>query len=248
MASTITTPQHANLTEHIDFQRVRVISLDLDDTLWPIMPAIDRADNMVMAWFQQHAPRVAQRYDVAGIRELRHEISERHPHLSHDLGALRRLCFRLALQTCAYDPRLAQPAWELYYQYRLAVELYPDARRLLQRLSCKLPLVAVTNGNADLQRIGLGHHFRLCLRAADVGLRKPDPAIWQLLSKRLKLAPEHILHVGDHPLEDAESARQAGLQALWLNRNEKPWPQNSIATPDIQHLDQLTEAYLAFLA
>jgi len=245
VVSTASSAQPSELSKNIDFQRVRVISLDLDDTLWPIMPAIDRADEQVMHWFREHAPRVAQRYDVAGIRELRHEVSERHPHLSHDLGALRRLCFRLALQNCAYDPRLAQPAWELYYQYRLAVELYPDAQRMLQRLSSKLPLVAVTNGNADLQRIGLGHHFQLCIRAADVALRKPDTRIWQLLCQRLQLPPEAILHVGDHPLEDAESAHQAGLQALWLNRQQKPWPQNSPQLPHIQHLDELTEACLA---
>ncbi len=33
-----------------------------------------------------------------------------------------------------------------------------------------------------------------------------------------------VLHVGDDPLADVVGARQAGMQAAWLNRGSRAWP------------------------
>ena len=76
----------------------------------------------------------------------------------------------------------------------------------------------------------------------EVAARKPEPAIWQQLIQRTGVNPEQILHVGDHPLEDAEGARNMGIQAVWLNRSQQEWPLSSPAPSHIQSLQPIAQA------
>lgn len=225
-------------------QDITVLSLDLDDTLWPIAPVIAGAEKKVMAWFGENSPRVNERFDIAALRGLRDEVAASNPHLAHDLGAMRRLCIEHALTTCGYNAELAEGAWEAFYSARHDVQLFDDAYELLNNLKHSISLAAVTNGNADLERLGLAHHFKTIIRAGDVAARKPEPAIWQALVRQLGCPPEQILHVGDHPLEDVDGARMAGMQAIWLNRNQQVWPLASPLPPIIGDLSQLAP-YLA---
>eukprot|EP01036_Dinobryon_divergens_P044714 gene44713-59679_t len=43
----------------LEISKIRAITLDLDDTLWPIWPTIGRAELALSAWLQQHAPTTA---------------------------------------------------------------------------------------------------------------------------------------------------------------------------------------------
>jgi len=87
-----------------------------------------------------------------------------------------------------------------------------------------VPLVSISNGNADLERIGLRAHFRHCIAARECGVAKPDAAIFHDACTRLGLPPENVLHVGDDPLLDVAGARDAGLRTAWLNRHAAGWP------------------------
>jgi putative hydrolase of the HAD superfamily len=53
---------------------VHAITLDLDDTLWPVAPAIARAEAALDAWMQAHAPRAAVRWPLAERRALREQV------------------------------------------------------------------------------------------------------------------------------------------------------------------------------
>mgnify|MGYP003353772201 CR=1 FL=1 len=39
------------------FRRPRALTLDLDDTLWPVWPAIERAEAVLHDWLKAHANR-----------------------------------------------------------------------------------------------------------------------------------------------------------------------------------------------
>ena len=45
-----------DLATDLDLSRIRAITLDLDDTLWPVWPTIARAEAQLQSWLQQHAP------------------------------------------------------------------------------------------------------------------------------------------------------------------------------------------------
>lgn len=196
------------------------LSFDLDDTLWPIWPTIERAERLLHAWLTEAAPATARRFDTAGLRALRNTVAQQHPEWGHDLSRMRRESLREALVQAADDPALAEPGFAVFFEARQQVELYADARDGLLRLAKRFPLVAVTNGNSDLARVGLDHLFQASFSAQRFGVGKPDARIFHAACAHLGVAPADVLHVGDDLLLDVNGALDAGLQAVWLRRGE----------------------------
>jgi putative hydrolase of the HAD superfamily len=203
---------------------VRAITLDLDDTLWPFAPIGERIERALHAWFVEHSPRTAERFPIAEMRALREQVHAAFPQHEHDLGLLRRLTIERALQDSGDDPALATAAYAIFFRERNRVDFYPDARDGLQRIAARLPVAALTNGNADLAAIGIASLFRFQLGAREFGSAKPDPALFQETCRRLGVAPGEVLHVGDHPHMDVAGAARAGLRSCWIDRGEHAWP------------------------
>lgn len=101
--------------------------------------------------------------------------------------------------------------------------LYADTLPAIRALHEKeVPMAVISNWDLSLHRAlemhGLTPYFQFALASMEVGIEKPDPAIFDLASDRLGISPEHILHVGDHPTSDFAGARQAGFQSILLDR------------------------------
>lgn len=212
---------------------IRAITLDLDDTLWPFAPIGARIDQVLHDWLQVHSPATAARFDLAGMRELRERSFADNPHLHHDLSALRRLTLQQAFELSGGDLALVEPAYEVFYAARNQVECYPDALDALARIAARVPVAAVSNGNADLVRIGLDHHFAFQLGSREHGAAKPQASIFHAACAQLDVAPGEVLHVGDHVEMDVVGALDAGLRACWINRTEAIWPHADKA-PDLE--------------
>ena len=91
----------------LNLERIRAISLDLDDTLWPISPTILRAEIILHEWLTINAPATARMFATPpALREIREAIGRQRPDLAHDLSALRLESIRLALGQAEDDPGL----------------------------------------------------------------------------------------------------------------------------------------------
>ena len=211
----------------------RAITLDLDDTLWPIGPVIAPAEAALDAWLRAHAPGTARRWPVAAMRELRERIGRERTDLAHDFTEQRRLVLAHALADSGDDATLADGAFEAFFDARNAVECYPDAEAALARLAARVPVAALTNGNADLARIGLLPHFRFCLGAREHGKPKPSSCIFHAACERLGVEPGAVLHVGDDVELDVAGAARAGLASCWINRDGRDWPLADVR-PDLE--------------
>lgn len=209
-------------TSPVNF-RIRAITLDLDDTLWPFAPIGARIEQALDDWLRIHSPRTAARFPIVEMRALREQVFAGHPHLLHDMGALRRLTLEHAFRESGEDPALTDPAYDVFYAERNRVECYPDAIDALARIAAKLPVAALSNGNADLVAIGLDRHFVFQLGAREHGAAKPAASIFQAACERLGFAPEDVLHVGDHIEMDvlgAARARRAARGRLASRRRQ----------------------------
>ncbi len=209
------------------------LSLDLDDTLWPIWPSIERAEQALDAFLREHCPRTAQRYPVHKMRRLREKIALAHPEYAHDFTHQRKLSLLHALNECGDGEQHAEAAFESFHVARNQVDFYPDVMPALARLSARLPLAALTNGNADLGRIGIQGHFQVFVSAREHGHAKPDTPIFMATCARLGLAPSQVLHIGDDPLLDVVGARRAGMPSCWINRKKERWPVD-LPRPDLE--------------
>ena len=204
--------------------RIKAISIDLDDTLWPIWPVIAKAEQALIVWLQTHAPRTASaQSDVAAVRALRKEIMALRPDLAGDAAAMRRESIRLALERAGDDTALAEPAFEMFNAMRQQVEFYADALPALEFLAGRWPVVALSNGNANVTTIGIDHHFKAALSAFEHGMAKPDAAFFQAAAEVAQVAPHEVLHIGDDALLDVRGAMDAGMHAVWLNRAGADW-------------------------
>jgi len=136
------------------------------------------------------------------------------------------------------DPGLAGPAFAHFFDHRQRVELYPDVAAALAGLASRLPLLALTNGNADLARIGLAGHFVGVLSAREFGVGKPEPAFFLEACRRLGCSPGEVLHVGDDWRLDIEGADGAGLASAWIRRPGQP---DKPAAPSARPWRELTD-------
>jgi putative hydrolase of the HAD superfamily len=223
-----------------DASLIRAITLDLDDTLWPIWPTIEKAERALQDWLRPRAPGAAALLADAEARmALRRQVVADRPERMHDLGALRREMIRRALERSGEDAALAEGGYEVFIAARHEVVLYDDARQALDFLSARWPLVALTNGNADVRRIGLGAYFRAAVTAGDSGFAKPDVRIFRAAAELLGLEPHQVLHVGDDSAMDVVGALAAGMQAVWVNRTGAAWPHDGPAPVSVDGLEQL---------
>ncbi len=207
----------------------RVISLDLDDTLWPVAPAIVAAEIALLAWLRAHHPHVAEGHDVDSMRALRAAVAARFPERSHDMTFLRRQALAEQFAAAGARPHVEE-AFDIFFRERNRVELYEDVRPALIRLRSKYRLFALSNGNADLALCGLAGLFDGHITASGAGAAKPDARIFARLLRDAGVEPIEVLHIGDDPLADVIGATRAGMQAVWLNREAREWP-SQFASP-----------------
>jgi len=217
----------------------KALSLDLDDTLWPIWPAIERAEAALADFLAERCPNTARKYPIAEMRALRDRIAAQYPQYAHDFTIQRRLSLAEALRSAGDDEAHAEDAFNAFYNARNLVEFYPDALHALERLAARWPLASLTNGNADLASIGIAHRFTVSVTAREAGHAKPDAPIFHAVCTQLRVEPHEVLHVGDDPLLDVVGAAGAGMRTCWINRRGESWP-SGLREPDL-HFSTLAE-------
>ena len=221
---------------------IRTITLDLDDTLWAIHPVIKRAEERLYNWMSRHYPRITELFEPDDLMDVRATVIAEHHDRLHDPTFLRRAVLAIIGDAAGYGDSYVDAAFAVFNEARNDVELFPEARPALESLAEHYVLVAVTNGNADLDKIGIGDLFDDVVSAVMAGAAKPARPIFDMAVKAGGASAAQTLHVGDHPLYDVHGARGAGLRAIWVNRDGYDWPAEYHA-PDgeVQHIGELRE-------
>jgi putative hydrolase of the HAD superfamily len=203
---------------------IKCVAFDLDDTLWPIAPTIDRAEKAMAAWVTREYPHVAGQFDINNLRLLRASLVAANPALKNDVLNLRRSTVLAAFAEAGESEAAGQRAFDFFRTERNRVEFYPDVLPALERLRARFSLAVISNGFADLEAIGIHGHFAAVVSAHEVGVHKPDPRIYAACVERVGLRPGEIIYVGDDPANDVVGPTAAGMQAAWINRGKRAWP------------------------
>jgi FMN hydrolase / 5-amino-6-(5-phospho-D-ribitylamino)uracil phosphatase len=191
-------------------------------------------------WLVENTPMAAALFSSpSALREIRNYMAVSRPDLKNDLSSVRRESIRLALYRAGENPLLAESAFDVFFAERQRVTLFEDAKPTLEFLSARFPLVSVSNGNADLERVGLASFFQASISAREFGVGKPDPRIFHAAAGALDLTPNDVLHVGDDATLDALGALNAGMQAAWVNRAANQWPHEMQPQVTLANLTEL---------
>jgi putative hydrolase of the HAD superfamily len=205
-------------------QGIRTITLDLDDTLWPIHPVIMRAEQALYAWLGAHYPRITARFSERDLLQQRVDVVDEFPDKRHDFTFMRRKVLARVAEAVGYGADYVDEAMDIFLAHRNDVEMFPEVRPALEQLGQQYTVVAVTNGNASLERIGIRDLFDGVVSASSAGAAKPDQRIFDVAVEVGGAAAHETLHVGDHPECDVDGANNAGLRTAWVNRDGTEWP------------------------
>jgi putative hydrolase of the HAD superfamily len=225
---------------------IAVITFDLDNTLWDVDPALLRAEQAQRDWLVAHRPGAIDALDHEGLWEFKKTVWKRHPHLLHNVSAMRtQMLYELQLNAGFGESESrqgAEQAFDVFLQERHRVTLYEEALGVLEELARDYTLGALTNGNADIYKTDAGEYFDFAFLAEDIGTSKPHPDMFEAAIQHAGVSAAQIVHVGDNPEHDIRGAREAGMRSVWMNSQKEDWPGGDRADREIDNLRQLPQA------
>ncbi|MEM7080801.1 MAG: HAD-IA family hydrolase [Pseudomonadota bacterium] len=225
---------------------IQLLTFDLDNTLWDVDKVIIAAEADMRSWMHSNVPAVLDHYTQENTARFRQEVIEQFPAKRHDLSFMRIQVLNLVMRAAGFDAdtamQHAQDAFAVFFTGRNKVEFFPDALDVLARLAQSYSLVALTNGNADIERTGLSAYFRDAYSSADVGASKPSPDMFEAALSAYDVTASEAIHIGDNPIDDIDGAARVGMHTVWVNLRAASIEDSAIPTREITALAQLPEA------
>lgn len=136
----------------------------------------------------------------------------------------------------------AAPTYEIYmkairtHQPR-TITLWSDTLSTLAALKARgIKIGMLTNGGSKSQRDKLANvpeitpYFDEILVGGELPAQKPHATAYHAICEALGVTPAEAMYVGDHPTNDVEGSKLAGLTAVWIPY-VKPFPTN-VTPPD----------------
>ncbi|MEM2123419.1 MAG: HAD family hydrolase [Candidatus Bathyarchaeia archaeon] len=218
------------------------VLFDLGETLIHLDPEDKkRIENGRLEMVQGYLSARGLRFTVDVLREVYYrsvealsDESEREAHIQSIFAEMLR---RLLVNGSPIDLRELE---RVFYQGEVeAWKLFPDAIPCLDHaLKAGFKLGLVSNARSDwavrevLERLGLNKYFGAAVTSAQVGWRKPNPEPFMKALEILGEVPEHAAFIGDTFSADIVGAKEVGMKAVFLNRNDDPTPMVHGVAPD----------------
>lgn len=226
---------------------IKCVTFDLDDTLWAVDPVIRQANLSLWQWLDENAPLFTAMHSLNDMKEgsaLRRSLLEQHPEIAHSMTLIRLKLLEHGCMAAGYAQSdavdLAERAFEVFMRGRHQVELFEHAQAALERLRQQGYIIgALSNGNADVSQTLVGHLFDFQYNADTVGSAKPEPEMFEQALHHTGLRPEQVVHVGDHPINDVQAARDLGIWTVWVNLPGQHWDMPAKADQKVHCLSEL---------
>ncbi|MGB0845507.1 MAG: HAD family hydrolase [Thiolinea sp.] len=202
---------------------IRCVAFDLDDTFWDCKTVINHAEQQLYHWISECHPIITEQYSLNELVGTRAAYMRDRPELHHDLGQLRILWMHALADEFKLPSDWIEPAFEHFLNARNQVEFFPGVAEALNQLSRQFKLGVITNGNAEIHRVGLGHLFDFAHSSAAAGVAKPEPLIFEQALEMAKVKPHEMVYIGDDPEKDIIGANRAGLRTIWFNPSQREW-------------------------
>ena len=217
---------------------IKVLSFDLDDTLYQNEQVIRLAEQAQREAIKEWVPQ-AQALDAQFWSELKWQVLQQYPEVCHDVSQWRYLVLKAGFaQVGVTEEAIVERIFQSFYQARSDFSVPHQTFEVLEKLRQSYRLVAVTNGNADIEKLGLAPYFTGYYRAGEQGCRmKPHPDMLLKVAADMGLShPEEILHIGDNLGSDIQAAHNAGTACFWFNPDEQAMA-SGVKLPNAEYSD-----------
>ncbi|WP_369985609.1 HAD family hydrolase [Thalassolituus sp.] len=223
---------------------VRLLTFDLDHTLWDPTDALIAAERAMFDWIRTHSPVTADFYPPEKFHAYKKDLAAAYPDMTGRVSEFRyELLRRIFLQSGHNSEQarsMAKAAFDAFYQARsTGLDLFPDVADVMTELRKQYQVIAISNGNADLSIAGHSHLFDHHLKADDYDA-KPAPDMFHAALEIAGVSAGQTVHIGDHPEQDVAAAQELGIKGIWFNDKKVDWPLSDV-TPNAEfsHWSQL---------
>ena len=207
--------------------KIKLITFDLDDTFWDIRSTIINAENNSRKWAEGKIGEKIEWGTFEDFMKIRSELVKEDSSLEYDLGMLRKKTIAHHTKKFFKDTKalneFIEDAYIFFLGERHKVTFYKDVITVLEKLSSQYKLGVLTNGNADVNKLGIGHLFDFSVSSMDVKSNKPAQGHFVKARELSQVDYKNTLHVGDHPINDVLGARELGINTAWFNLNNQDW-------------------------
>ena len=158
--------------------KIKLITFDLDDTFWDIKSTIVNAEINSRRWIQDRIKKKIEWGTFEDFLNIRNELVKDNPALHYDLGLLRKKIISYHTQKYFKNQEdldeFIEEAYLFFLEERHKVKFFDNVIPVLEKLSLNYKLGVLTNGNADIKKLGIGHMFDFSVSSMDVKSNKPD--------------------------------------------------------------------------
>ena len=225
-------------------KKIRMITFDLDDTLWDNVPTITKAEIETRKWIENKVGKIDWG-DLNDFLNLREELIKEDESIKWDISKLRKEIFKRKLAHITpekYRNKLVEDAFAVFISRRHEVKLFDGVEIALKQLSKNFLLGVLTNGNADIFRFNIGKYFSFSVSSLEAKNSKPNRAHFDKAIEIMEnIKFDEVLHIGDHQVNDILAAYNLGIESLWFNNNESTWDQNFPKPDEFSSWEHLPE-------
>lgn len=205
------------LRYHRRISGVKVISFDLDDTLYDNVPIMREAEANVQKFIEQEYPQT-RHWDIDHWRQRRIALMQSDSRLSSNMTALRLATLQQGFTEAGVDQaeHAANQVMEQFHHHRSNFQVPDIAHAVLTDLKRRFRLCAISNGNVDCERIGIADYFDIVIQPQHNVRGKPHTDMFDQALTHYRIRPDQLLHIGDHPISDVLGAHRAGCHSGWF--------------------------------
>ncbi|PCK30079.1 HAD-IA family hydrolase [Pseudoalteromonas piscicida] len=220
---------------------IKAISFDLDDTLYDNRPIIIAAVEAMNA----HLSTIPEWQAKGGSYwlECRNAVLKQNSKLAEDVTRWRQVALEWGFSTLGFNTarskQEAQRAYQAFADARSNITVSDAVIKLLAQLRQQYHIIAITNGNVEVEKFNLRDSFDLVLRAGIDGRAKPHPELYHLACQHFDITPSQLLHVGDSLDTDVQGAHRAGCASVWLRNDFAQYQYKGLANLEIDDIQML---------
>ena len=206
------------------YSQIKLVSFDLDNTLYDNQPVIDLAEYKSKKYLQEEFKKQSQPFDYQKLIRIKKELvnfeqqgSSREKFQYENLSKLRKdALFEFCNQLNNYS-EIIEKAFEIFINYRNKVDIDSLVVDLLEKISENYLMVSVTNGNCDVTKLEVGNLFSKNYSPVGGYRAKPHPQMLKQIFDDFTLKPQQVLHIGDRNDSDGLAAQKAGCYYYQLD-------------------------------
>ncbi|MCP3428228.1 HAD-IA family hydrolase [Opacimonas viscosa] len=197
---------------------IKAMTFDIDDTFYNNWPYIKEAEQALTHYIADQYPSLGH-ITWADRLAAKEKVLTQRPEIAFDMCKLRLATLEFLFSDLGLNPieasKTAQDCFAYFYFKRSDFTINPEYHSTMSVLASKIPLIAITNGNVNMQQIGLAQYFTGVYHASVEYKAKPHPDMFIAAQQDLLVSMQDILHIGDCPINDVWGAYKMGMQTAW---------------------------------